>query len=110
MRGALSTSTTVLRELPDGTEVEIDVDVRLSPGEPQWFNAREGVGHPGSGPEAEILSATLDGKPIKLTAEEEERVIDEVECCADEIAADAEADYGDHLYDCWKDDQMERGR
>lgn len=109
MRGSLSTSTTVLRELPDGTEIEIDVDVQLSAGEKQWFNAKEGVGHPGSGPEAEILQATHDGKKIELTADEEERVIDEVESRADEIAADADADYGDYLYDCWKDDQMERG-
>lgn len=76
-----TTTTTVLRELPDGSEVEIDVKCHVIPGEREWFNPMEGVGHPGSGPDVEVLSATLDGKEIDLTDAEikdiEERVIDE---------------------------------
>lgn len=105
-----TTNTTVLRELDDGTEIEIEVELYVTPGEKQWFNAREGVGHPGSGPEAEVTSSTLDGKPIELTEEERERVVDEVEERGDEIFADLEAERADYLYDQWKDDQMERGR
>lgn len=109
MRG-VTTTTTVLRELPDGTEIEIDVEVYVLPGEKQWFDAREGVGHPGSGPEAEVTSATLDGKPIELTDAEREAVEEDVASRAGELFEDAEADRADYLYDCWKDDQMERGR
>lgn len=109
MRGAMTTSTTVLRELADGTEIEIDVELNVMPGEPQWFNAREGVGHPGSGPEAEVVSATLDGKPIELTDDERETAEEDVASRAGELVEDAEADRADYLYDQWKDRQMERG-
>lgn len=108
MRSA-TTYRTILRELPDGTEIEIEVELSVTPGEPQWFNAREGVGHPGSGPEVEVLAATVDGKPIELTEAECESVEDEVALHADEVFADLEADRADHLYDEWKDRQMERG-
>jgi|GEM_PF-3889486 len=71
-------TTTVLRELPDGTEVEIEVECSVSRCEPQWFNAWEGVGHPGSGLDVDVLRATLDGKDVELTDDECERVEDEV--------------------------------
>lgn len=74
-----TTTTTVLRELPDGTEVEIDVKCHVIPGEREWFNAMEGIGHPGSGPEVDVLRATLDGEEVDLTDAEikdiEERVL-----------------------------------
>jgi len=102
----IKTTTTVLRELEDGTELEIEVECSITPGEPQWFNPLEGVGHPGSGPEVEILGATLDGLPIELTDAECERIEDELDASAGELLEDAEADRADHLYDQWKDRQM----
>ena len=103
-----ATNTTILRELPDGTEIEIEVECSVSPGERQWFDALRGVGHPGSGPEVEVLSATLDGKPIELTDAEIASVEDDVADRADEIIEDAKADYGDYMYDRWKDERGER--
>lgn len=62
-----STIVTVLRELDDDTELEIEVEVYVSPGERQWFNALEGVGHPGCGPEPEVVAARLNGVEVELT-------------------------------------------
>ena len=102
-RGAVHTSTTVLRELEDGTEIEIDVQVCIHPGEPRWFNVMEGVGHPGSGPEVEVLSATLAGKPIELTDAECQEIEEGLD--TSELLEDAEAARGDYLYDQWKDER-----
>lgn len=101
----IKTTTTVLRELEDGTEQEIEVECSITPGEPQWFNALEGVGHPGSGPEVEVLGATLEGRPIELTDAEREAIEDDMDL-ANERLEDVEADRADYLYDQWKDRQM----
>lgn len=105
MRGTRA-STTVTRELPDGTVQEIEVDFIIYPGEPQWFNALEGVGHPGSGPEAEVVKATLDGKEIELTDDEYDTLIEDVESRADEFLEDPEDARADYLYDQWKDERI----
>lgn len=70
------THVTVLRELPDGTEQEIEVDCRVTPGERQYFDALKGEGHPGSGPEAEVERATLHGVEVELTDDEIEYATD----------------------------------
>lgn len=68
---------TVLRELPDGTEQEIEVDCCVTAGERQYFDALKGEGHPGSEPEAEVEMATLNGVEVELTDAETERACDE---------------------------------
>lgn len=98
-------STTVLRELDDGTEQELEVSCRVTPGERQWFDALRGVGHPGSGPEIEVLGATLDGKPIELTDAEYEAIENDLEDRAAELLEDEAAAYADHMYDRWKDER-----
>ena len=73
MRAQRTKYTTVYieREIDDDNYYEVAVECAVYPGEPQWFNAMEGVGHPGSGPEVEILSAaTRCGEATTLTDKE----------------------------------------
>lgn len=64
------TTVTVIRNMDDGTTIDIAVEVVVRPGERQWFNPFAGVGYPGSGPEVEIGVARLSGIEIELTDDE----------------------------------------
>jgi len=77
----------IYRETDDG-ELEIEVECSVTPGEPKWFNAAEGIGHPGSDPEVEILSATVVGTDEDVT----EALTPAEISAAEELALEAYAD------------------
>lgn len=77
------------RELENGAEVTVDVEVKLWPGSPGHCDRFGCPEEPDSPPEAEILSATCDGQDVELTEREVELVTEE----AFAEYADAQCDY-----------------
>lgn len=73
----------ILRDTPQG-EIEIDVEVEIEPGEKSFWDAVEGVGSPGFGPDAHVLEGRYQGKVLVLSPEE---ILD-----AEELALDVYAE------------------
>ena len=73
----------------DGEDVELEIEYEIIKGWP-------GDGDPGS---TDLLSVKLAGEEIDLTPELEASILAQIE----EEAQDAEASYGDYLYDLRSD-------
>ena len=67
-----------------GREVMVEFD--YDRGEPQWFDAKAGVGSPGFPPSVEVVGFELDGEYTSL-ADIEQQLIDAI--CAEERETDA---------------------
>jgi hypothetical protein len=106
-RSTLTVSTS--HENDDGTEIDITVDLSVTPGEPMRGPSFNSPGEPGCGPEIEILSALDDeGKDWTEEIEGDREWLSEIEDKAVEAASD-DGDDDDRAYDDMRDRRAERG-
>ena len=92
-------STTFVFEDDAASDIDVEVCGSVSPRIAARTNCPVELSHPEEGGEVEDVEATVDGKPFKLTEEEESEASDKVAETAEEDYDDRESDYDADAFD-----------